>query len=127
MEGGKDMKSRIIFKSLFVTLLIIILIGLITIIFDKTGTQAHVYSSLVVADYKIVYDSDNDSCLEMEELLYEDDQYEYYLPCASSYDIYLEWSDGSKDLLKDALRNNKVTMESLIDHGLRVYKYEKQH
>ena len=129
MEGGKEMKVRIIFKSLFVTLLLTILVGLLFIIFDKAGTRAHVYSSsMALVDYTIVYegDGDNSVCLDMIDVIYEDDKYIYYFSCASSYDIYLVWSDGEKDLLKDAIRNKKVTMDSLIEHGLNVNKSEKE-
>lgn len=123
MEGGKVMKGRLIFKTVFVIILTFILIGLIFIIYDKAGTAAHIYNPLLVSDYVIIDESKD--CSGEEELIYEDSKYKYYLPCPSSYDISLEWTDGDTDLLKNALNNKKVTIESLEDHGLKVIKHEK--
>ena len=114
------MRARMVFKIMFVVILVLILIGLIFIIFDKAGTRAGVRNTMKIVDYTIVNEQEN--CADVLELIYEDADYKYYLPCISSYGIYLEWSDGTRDLLKDALRNGKVTMDSLIDHGLDVYK-----
>ena len=117
------MKGRLIFKVVFVIFLTAILIGLIFIIYDKTGTAAHIYDPLLISDYVIV--NETKECSGEEEYLYEDDNYKYYLPCPSSYDIYLEWTDGDKDLIKNAWNNKKVSINSLIEHGLIVKKYEK--
>ena len=39
-----------------------------------------------------------------------------------SNDIVLVWNDGSRDYLKDALNNQKVTIKSLKNHGLEIYE-----
>ena len=117
------MRARITFKIMFVIILSIVLIGLIFIICDKAGTGARVYNPIVLSDYTIVHE--NNECLNTKELLYEDTKYLYYLPCASSYDTYLVWTDGDKDLVKNALYYEKVTINSLIEHGLEIEKHEK--
>ena len=117
------MRGSIYLKIIFVVVLTAILLFLIFIIYDKTGTRTGIYDPLILSDYTIK--DENDGCQRGEELIYEDDDYSYYLPCLSSYKIYLEWTDGDRDLIKNALNNNKVTIESLIDHGLEVVKHEK--
>ena len=123
MEGGKIMRARLTFKIMFVFILSLLLTGLLFIIFDKAGTRARFYDPSLVADYVLV--NKNETCVKTNELLYEDESYSYYLPCTSSYDVYLEWTDGDKDLVKNALNSGKVTIGSLIDHGLEVEKHEK--
>ena len=67
----------------------------------------------------------NKKCKQEEELIYEDKDYNYYLSCLGSYNIYLEWTDGSRDLVKNALINKKVTIKSLEEHGLKIIRHEK--
>ena len=117
------MRGRIYLKIIFVVILTGILMGLIFIIYDRAGTRAHIYNPLELADY--VIKDENKKCKAEEELIYEDEDYNYYLTCLGSYNIYLEWTDGSRDLLKNALNNKKVNMASLIEHGLEVVKHEK--
>ena len=117
------MSNRLIFKMVFVVILVAILLGLVFIIYDKTGTMAHIYDPLIVSEYTIV--DENEICEAGEEFLWEDDEYEYYLPCLSSYKIFLEWTDGDRDLIKNALNNNKVDIDSLLKHGLTVNKHAK--
>ena len=118
------LNSKIYMKIIYVIFLNAILIGLIFVIYDKAGTRAHIYDPLQVADYEIK--DKNKKCEQEEEYLYEDERYSYYLTCKGSYNIYLEWTDGSTDLVKNALKNKKVTMDSLIEHGLKVIKHEKK-
>ena len=123
MEGGKAMKTRLIMKSIFVVILTVILVSLIIIICDVPDKKATMYSELAIVDYTI--EDTNEVCPQALELIYSDKKYDYYLPCIKSGDIYLNWTNGERDLLKNAINNQKVTINSLIDHGLRVYKYEK--
>ena len=44
----------------------------------------------------------------------------YFLNCFKSNNIYLEYADGTIITLREALDGEKVTIESLIDHGLEV-------
>ena len=119
------MKTRIIFKSIFLVILLVILGCLIFIINDKAGKAARIYNPLLLSSYTIFYDNEGKDCMNNPEVFYKDSDYNYYLTCLGSYNIYLEWTDGSRDLLKNALNNKKVNMASLIEHGLEVVKHEK--
>ena len=118
------MKARLIAKSIFVVFLIIILFCLIFIIFDKAGTGAKIYNPIKIVDYSIVENSP-DECEEMLELIYSDKKYNYYLPCKKSDNISLVWEEGVTDPLMFAIEHEKVTMDSLMEHGLDIIKNEK--
>lgn len=118
------MKSRLIFKSIFVVVLLIILFCLVFIIYDKAGTGARIYDPILLSTYTIYYDNDDKECMQTPEVFYKDSKYSYSLPCISSYDTYLIWDDGTKELVKNALENNKVDIESLEKHGLKVQRNE---
>ena len=118
------LNSKIYLKIVCVIFLNGLLGCLLYVIIDRAGTRAHIYNPLEVADYEIK--DKNKTCEKEEELLFEDKKYEYYLTCKGSYNIYLEWTDGSNDLIKNALKNKKVTMDSLIEHGLKVIRHEKK-
>ncbi len=114
-------RNKIYIKIVYVVFLTVILFFLLFVIYDKAGKRAHMYTP--IDDYTIK--DENTECIKGEELLYESKDYNYYLPCLSSYKIYLEWSSGDRDLVKNALNSGKVTIESLIEHGLKVEKHEK--
>ena len=116
------MKTRIIFKSIFLLILLVILFCLVFIIFDKAGKTARIYNPILLSTYTIFYDSDGKECMEKPEVFYKDSKYQYTLSCYSSYDTYLLWDDGTKELIKNALNNKKVDIESLEKHGLKVGK-----
>ena len=122
MEGGKTMKTRIVFKSLFVVALLFVLFCLVFIIYDKTGKRARIYNPILLSTYTILYDNEGKECMKDPEEFYKDGKYKYSLPCISSYDTYLLWDDGTKELMKNALENDKVDIESLENHGLKVRK-----
>ncbi len=119
------MRTRIVFKSKFTVVLRIILIGLIFIIYGKGGTSARIYDPLALSTYKIEYDKLDVECTPEPEIIYEDEDFFYCLPCMSSYNIYLVWDDGTKELLKNAINNNKVNIKSLEKEGLEIIKYAK--
>ncbi len=118
------MKSKIIFKSIFVIALLFILFCLVFIIYDKAGRSKRDYNPFLLSTYTIYYDNQDKECMSKPELFYKDDKYEYSLPCISSYDTYLLWDDGTKELVKSALENNKVDIKSLESHGLKVERNE---
>ena len=64
-------------------------------------------------------------CTEVKEKFYEDDKYIYSFPCIQSNFVYVKFENGNKMLVVDALTNEKVTIEELIDAGLEVYKEKK--
>ena len=116
------MKNKIILKCIFVVIQIILLIGLVYIIISKAGTGAHIYAPVVLTDYKII--DETTDCNPGKELIYSDSKYNYYLKCTNSQ-IFILWDDGAKDSLKFDLSISKLTIDSLIEHGLNVEKYEK--
>ena len=112
------MKTKITLKIIFITLLIVILIGLVILVFSNNEDE----DVNKIVDYKIV--DNTTSCTEGLEEIYKDNKSTYYLPCIKSANIEIVWDNGEKDLLKNAINNKKVTIESLKEHGLEVYEYE---
>lgn len=72
-------------------------------------------------DYEIV--DETEVCAEALEEIYRDDDNIYYLSCIKSSTLFLKYNNGDKITIKDALNNNKVTFEELLEKGLEVYKY----
>ena len=118
------MNNKIMFKIIFLILQIIVLIGLIVVSFEKTGSKISIYNPKIV-DYKILYDSENSVCADALEEIYSDNKYVYSLPCISSSTIKISWEDGVVEPLMFSIEKGKVTMESLEEHGLKIYKNEK--
>ena len=113
------MKIRIIFKSIFLLVLLFLLIGLTIIIFSDNN----IYSRKLprIEDYKIIYE---DECKNDLVLLEEDDDYKYYIYCDVN-NIHLKWDYGNIDSLNTALKYKKVTIDSLMSHGLNIKIIEK--
>ena len=65
------------------------------------------------------------NCAQTVEKIYEDDKYIYSFPCMKSSSVYVKFENGNKMLVIDALESKKVTIDELIDAGLKVYKEEK--
>ncbi len=70
-------------------------------------------------DYKIV--DETESCDTALEEIYRDNRYIYYLDCIKSESIFLEYENGVKITLKEAL-NRRVSIYDLINRGLEVYQ-----
>lgn len=66
-------------------------------------------------------DDRTEICTGERELIYTDNQFNYYLPCFKSTTIYLVYYDH-EITLKDALSTNTVTIGELINNGLEVTK-----
>ena len=115
------MKLRLAFRCVFTIVLSIICVFLVIIFFDKAGKGASV---IALSDYVIENKNESEECATTIEYIYTEGDKKYYLPCIMSNDIILVWDDGSKDYLKDALNNKKVTIESLQAHGLEIYEEE---
>lgn len=77
-------------------------------------------SNQITLDYKIL--DKTEECEEKEEILYQDTEYTYYFSCKKSNNIYLEWNNGEVTLMVDDLNSNKVSIDSLINHGLEIGK-----
>lgn len=65
------------------------------------------------------------SCQQSPEKFYEDNNYIYSFPCVKSDSIYVKFENGNKMLVVNALEEKKVSIDELIDAGLKVYKKEK--
>ena len=100
----------IIIASLVILIIAIILLCKNEIIKEKQKLQ------IIDATY---------SCDQSSEKFYEDDKYIYSFPCIQSKSTYVKFENGNKMLVVDALEAKKVTIDELIDAGLKVYKKEK--
>lgn len=108
-----------IVKRIFVLVLGIILISLSLIAFGNLDddVQTSMYIP-IVSEYNLVDKSEG--CDKALELIYETSTTAYFLNCFKSNSIYLEYADGTIITLREALDGEKVTIESLINHGLEV-------
>ena len=105
-------KSMIIITILGIIILIIAISLLTTNKIIKSKTQIKIITATI-------------NCPPMVEQFYEDDKYTYSFPCVQSTSTYVKFANGNKMLVIDALEEKKVTIEELIDAGLKVYKNEK--
>lgn len=108
-----------IIKRIFILVLGIIMISLSFIAFSNLN------NSMVVSMYIPVFNEyslvDKSEVCDMAlELIYETDTTAYFLPCIKSKSIYLEYADGSIISLREAIDLERVSIESLISHGLEV-------
>lgn len=101
----------------------IIVVMLLIIIFLFISNQELINKKNNSNDYTII--DTTEICAEALEEIYSDDDYTYYLPCIKSSNIYIKWDNGDIHKLMDDINNGKVTMDSLIKHGLKVTKDEK--
>lgn len=106
-------KSSII----LITISIIILIVGITILIKN--------SKILENDQKLEIIDATYICADAIETFYEDDYYIYSFPCIMSNSIYVKFENGNKMLITDALESKKVTIDELIDAGLKVIKEKK--
>ena len=113
------MKTRIMFKCMFLIVLLFLLIGLTIIIFSDNSIYKD--NRLKLEDYKIVYDSE---CKNEINVIYEDDKNKYIINCDLN-NIHLKWDYGNIDSLNTALKYKKVTIDSLKSHGLKIIEIEK--
>lgn len=113
------MKTKMILKSIFVTALSLILVALSIIAFTKIDKTDALYELTKDKDYRII---DNiDSCSKkFMDCFYVTDEQEYCFECRKSNEILLEWTDGSQTKMIDSLNDGTVSIESLIEHGLKV-------
>lgn len=119
------MNSKDKFEIAFMSLLIVIIVGLALICLnpnystDMYASSQNSYSNNE-KDYKIL--DKTEICAEAIEEFYSDANYTYYFNCIRSGSIYLEWDNGEVSLMKDDLNSGKVTITSLFEHGLNASK-----
>ncbi len=116
------MKLNQKFEVGFISLLLIIFIGLIAVCMKKNDyVSMNFYPGEVQIPNDYVILDKSESCNETTiEDIYKDDEYTYYLTCKDSSKIYLEWNNGEVNLLEKDLTSGRVTIDSLIEHGLNV-------
>jgi len=95
-------------------------LGFYNINHDVCEKWANAEDAIIHNDYVIV--DETEICADALEEIYNDELYVYYLPCIKSGNIYLKYNSGDKIYLRDALEQKQVTIEELIEKGLKVYK-----
>lgn len=106
-------------EVVFVVAVTVLVIGLAYIGFASPSDEESTFpmdEKSKDIDYLILDKSE--SCDSMKEVFYEDDDNIYYFPCTKSNTIYLQWKNGEINLMKDELESGKVTIASLMEHGL---------
>jgi len=109
------MKKKIIIGLLILGLLIFIIGAVLLFNVNKKNNDSKI--EIIDATYM---------CNNSLEQFYEDDNYIYSFPCVKSSSVYVKFENGNKMLVVDALDEEKVTIDTLIDAGLKIYKYKKE-
>ena len=67
----------------------------------------------------------NFTCAEALEGFYADENYTYYWSCIKNKYMVVEYDDGSKELISEALKNNHIDIQTLDKFDISYIKYEK--
>lgn len=80
-----------------------------------------------VGEYKIIDKVLEESmmCAEALELFYQDEEYSYYFSCMKSSNIIVKYNDGIEIPVKQALKENKITIKDLDRFNIAYYKEKK--
>lgn len=65
------------------------------------------------------------ACAEALELFYTDDKYEYYFSCLKGSEVIVEYTDGSEETVKEALKKDRIQISDLDNYKIEYLKYEK--
>jgi hypothetical protein len=117
------MKSKDKFEVLFICLLILIGGGLVYIFFadlDDDFFPNIVKNLHSNSDYQII--DKIEECSDGYEEIYRDTDNIYYFECNKINFIYLEWEDGTITSMKEELNSGNVSIDSLLEHGLKCEK-----
>ena len=68
---------------------------------------------------------DDFMCAQAIEKFYEDDNYIYSYSCLKSEHVVVKYNDGSVETVKDALKNNHITIGDLDKFEIEYYIEEK--
>ena len=115
---GENMKLKIVLKSILFTTIGLLFVALFVIAFSNLNDEETTKPEDIARDYQII--DYNGICPEVVECFYNDGEKDYCLSCNKSDKIILSWSDGSQSKMIDDLKEGKVSIQSLIDHGLKV-------
>lgn len=117
------MGSNGLVKKLFIIALTFILICLSIIIAGELPDDDPSLSNEINYD-KLKYEilNKNKDCQEDMEEIYTKENTTYYTYCKN--EIYVKWENGEIDLLEDALLEEKVKVEDLMNKNLRLVVVE---
>ncbi len=102
---------------------LIIIFGILTLIVLSVSILLLIKNNNIRNRIKIIDASY--MCPQVIEKIYEDDKYTYSFSCAKSGSVFVVLPDGRKMLVVKALEEELVTIDELINAGLRVIKTEK--
>lgn len=68
----------------------------------------------------------NTSCAQAIDIFYEDSNYKYYYNCLKSQNIIVEYTNGTKENIKIALKNKHIKITDLDNHNIHYLKSKKQ-
>ena len=75
---------------------------------------------LARGDFKVVDNAG--TCAQSLEEIYRDKTYIYYLSCQKSNSVFIEFDNGEKYPIKEALENGLVTPDQIINKGYKLTK-----
>ena len=111
--------NKNILKAFFSLILAIIFVIMIGFSSAKGNVETSLNSLLNDnLDYQIIYKAEK--CISEENLIYKDNNKEYYTECYRLEDIYINWSNAKIDTLEECLKNKSVNIDSLKKHGLDI-------
>lgn len=70
--------------------------------------------------------SSNFACAQAIDVFYEDSNYKYYYTCIRSNYIVVEYTNGTKENIKVALKNNRIKITDLDKYNISYLKEQKQ-
>ena len=73
----------------------------------------------------MIVDKTPKNCSEAMEQIYETEYYRYYFNCVKSHTIFIKFNNQEEMTVKNALNNNRVSIEELIAAGLKVIEEKK--
>ena len=109
------MKRKITLAILIILVISFIIIGFI--LYNKNRELKNNKVKIIDATYP--------PCSSSYEMFYEDNVYKYYFTCSKKDSVFVKFNNGNKMLVINALNEAKVTINELIDAGLKVYKERK--
>lgn len=105
-------------KTIIILLILLSIVGIVLGIVLAKKNQTLEEDKISIMDATYV-------CDNYHEKFYEDQENIYYFPCTKSTSIYIKYQNGNKYLVVNALEEELVTIDELIDAGLEVITVKK--
>ena len=109
------MKKRIVLIVLIVLTVAMIILGMV--LYNRNRELEQNKVKIIDATYP--------ACSSSYEKFYEDNIYIYYFTCSKSDSVFVKFPNGNKMLLVNALTENKVTIDEVLNSELDIYKEKK--